>query len=66
MNINTISAQTINNYDYLAILSECGCYSFINVFSRLSVSQQHSCLNHVFIKDNNNFSMDMNTGVLLI
>lgn len=46
MNINIISAQSVNNYGYLDLLSECGFCSFINVFTRLSVNQQHSCLDH--------------------
>lgn len=65
MNINIIGAQTVNNYDYLDLLSETGFYSFINVFTRLPLGQQHSCLDHVFIKDNNNSLGNINAGVLL-
>lgn len=65
MNINIIGSETVNNYDYLDLLSESGFCSYINVLTRLSVGQQHSCFDHAFIGDNNNSLGDINTGVLL-
>jgi len=65
MNINIIGSETVNNYDYLDLLSESGFCSYINVFTRLSVGQRHSCLDHAFIRDNNNSFNNINAGVLL-
>lgn len=55
----------INKYDYLDLLSEYDFCSFINVNTRLLVSQNHSCLDHVFIRDNFNSPSNINAGVLL-
>lgn len=65
VNINIIGSETVNNYDYLDLLSESGFCSYINVFTRLSVNQQHSCLDHAFIRNNNNSLGHINAGVLL-
>jgi len=65
MNINIIGAETVNNYDYLDLLSEYGFCSFINVNTRLPVGQNHSCLDHAFIRDNSNSPSNINAGVLL-
>jgi len=67
MNINIIGASTYNNNnDYLDFLSVNGLNSFINVYTRMPKGQQHSCLDHVFIKSNNlNMYNKINAGVLL-
>lgn len=63
VNINIIGTNT-NNYDYLDLLSELGFTSFINVHTRLPQGQQHSCLDYVFIKDNNSSFKYIKAGVL--
>jgi len=64
VNINIVGAQT-NNYDYLHLLSELGFYALINIYTRLPQHQQHSCLDHIFIKHNNNFPIkNIKAGVL--
>jgi len=47
------------------LLSEYGFCSFINVNIRLPVGQNHSCLDHAFIRDNFNSPSNINAGVLL-
>lgn len=67
ININIIGVcVNNNNNDYLDFLSVNGFCSYINVFTRMPKGQQHSCLDHIFIKSNNlNMCNKINAGVLL-
>ncbi|XP_022163951.1 uncharacterized protein LOC111029296 [Myzus persicae] len=47
MNINII--ENINN-DYLDMLAEHGYKSYINIYTRLPLKGNYSCLDHIFIK----------------
>lgn len=65
ININIICPQLDKN-EYLDLLSTFGFASFINLFTRLPNGQQHSCLDHIFIKGNNTQTFnEINAGVFL-
>lgn len=64
MNINIISAETVNNYDYLDLFLEYGFCSIINVNTRIPVGLKHRCLDPAFIRDNFNLPSNINALVL--
>jgi len=62
MNINIIETNSIDN-DYLDTLSMCGYKSFINVYTRTLINAKHSCVDHIFVK-NNNLLNNFQAGVI--
>jgi hypothetical protein len=61
ININIIENKTTNN-DYLDMLSHHGFKSFtsINVYIRTPINARHTCIDHIFVKYNdeiNNFQV---------
>lgn len=56
MNINIVGPSFSNN-EYLDKISEYGYESFINVFTRTPPGSKHSCIDHIFVKSNNNVSI---------
>lgn len=63
MNINIVGDNELNN-DYLNLLSEKGFASFINVYTRVPNGQQHACLDHIFVHNNEHFISQINAGIL--
>lgn len=50
-NINIIGTDNIDN-EYLDLLSSYGFHSFVNIYTRLPTTHTHSCIDHVFVKCN--------------
>lgn len=65
MNINIIGDSVLNN-DYLNLLSENGFVSFINLYGRLPNEQKHSCLDHIFVHNEEHIITQINAGILQI
>lgn len=63
MNINIMGSKFINN-KYLDKLSEYEYDSLINVFTRTSLGNKHSCLDRIFVKSNSNVNGRIEAGVL--
>jgi hypothetical protein len=63
MNINILSDNAYNN-EYLDLLSKTGFASFINIYTRVPVGLNHSCLDHIFINSNDHLINSINAGVL--
>lgn len=63
MNINIIGDNLLNNA-YFDLLSEYGFASLINVCTRLPNGQNQSCLDHIFVRNNELLSASVNAGVL--
>lgn len=51
MNINIVGTHSLAN-DYLDMLLMSGLKSHINVHSRTPFNSRHSCLDHIFVKNN--------------
>jgi hypothetical protein len=64
INVNIIGVHEYIN-KYLDMLSESAFISFINVYTRLPKGVNHSCLDHIFINDNNNVTSKINADVIL-
>jgi len=65
MNVNNIIGVHEYNNKYLNMLSENEFISFINVYTRLPKGVNHSCLDYIFINDNDNVTSKINAGVIL-
>lgn len=63
MNINILGTNSTNN-EYLDMLSEYGFKSLINIFTRTPINCKHSCLDHIFMKDNSKVDSKIEAGVL--
>jgi hypothetical protein len=63
MNFKLIGENLLSNA-YLKLLSEYGFASFINVCTKLPNGQNQSCLNHIFVRNNEQLIRLVNTGVL--
>lgn len=63
MNI-IIIGDNVSNNDYLNLLSENGFVSFINLYTRLPNGQKHSCLDHIFVHNEEHLITQINAGIL--
>lgn len=63
MSINIVRDNVSNN-DYLNLLSKNGFASFINLKTRLSNEQKHSCLDHIFVHYEEHLITQINSGIL--
>lgn len=65
-NNNIIGTDSTDN-EYLNIFSSNGFYTFVNIFTRLPINNTHSCIDHIFIKYNDeNVLSNIQAGVLQI
>lgn len=63
ININIIG-DNANNRKYLDLLSENAYSSFINMYIILPIGHNHLCIDHIFIKSNDQLISSINAGVL--
>lgn len=63
-NTNIIGTDNIDN-EYLDLLSSYWFQFFVNIYTRLPTIHTHSCIDHIFVKSNNDNALNnIQAGVL--